>query len=296
MKHLRLTTLCATILLLASSAFALNPINYQGRITDAGGSPVPDGVYTCDFVLWDTETLGSVIWSDFGNAITTTNGLFSFDLGLGSPFPDNLFHDDSEIWLTVIVNGEPQEPRVRIGTAAYANEVTAGPGVAHLFNSSSLIGPLSAWGSSNSNDVMILGLEINCPTDGYVVATATGYFTHEHTNGSDTWGRLTLGTVNVGGPIDFNNIAWTQMDANAATGTYRSNFAITKVEAVSAGSRTYYLRGAAAFSNDIWLGRPHLTLMFFPAAYGTITSSVSPINPQGPDGVEEIPEVTQDQK
>lgn len=290
MKHPRTITktlsLCAIICVSAIPAFALDPISYQGRITDPGGNPVPNGVYTIDFVLWDSETLGSVVWSDFGNAINVQDGLFSFLLGDATPFPENLFHENEDLWLTVIVDLEAQEPRVRITAAGYANELTTGPGIAHTFNPSTTIGPLSSWGASNSNDPMILGREIVCPTDGYVVATVTGYLRHDHTSGSATWARLTLGTANVGQTIDSDNMAWHEMPSTAPSGTYWTSFAITKVEAVTAGSRTYYFRGAAAFANDIWIARPHLTLMFFPEAYGTVTNSEPPTNPQGPQGVE----------
>lgn len=40
-------------------------INYQGRLTDSVGAPLPDGQYSIEFSLWDDVTGGTQIWGPF---------------------------------------------------------------------------------------------------------------------------------------------------------------------------------------------------------------------------------------
>jgi hypothetical protein len=53
-------------------AVAHAQINYQGRLTDASGAPLPDGQYRIEFTLWDSITGGTPIWGPY--TLDGTNG------------------------------------------------------------------------------------------------------------------------------------------------------------------------------------------------------------------------------
>ncbi|UCD17947.1 MAG: hypothetical protein JSV44_03310, partial [Candidatus Zixiibacteriota bacterium] len=54
-------------------------INYQGRLTDAGGTPL-DGIYSIAFSLWDDSTSGTQLWAET-LSVEVTDGFFSANLG-----------------------------------------------------------------------------------------------------------------------------------------------------------------------------------------------------------------------
>jgi hypothetical protein len=62
--------LVASILILLTHAVASadipHVINYQGKITDSGGSQVGDGTYTMRFHIYDESTGGTSLWSVSG--------------------------------------------------------------------------------------------------------------------------------------------------------------------------------------------------------------------------------------
>jgi hypothetical protein len=72
-------------------------INYQGRLTDQTGSPLPAGAYTLQFRLWDSQTAtnagggGDLIWGQqYANIAVQSNGVFNVILGSpgGSPIAE----------------------------------------------------------------------------------------------------------------------------------------------------------------------------------------------------------------
>jgi hypothetical protein len=128
MKHMvQLTvTLIIAVLALASLATADVPhmINYQGRLTDALGNPVPDGNYQITFTIYDAATDGNVKWTSGSQTVGVANGLFTYQLGWVAPFlPLDLFADTLR-WLGIKVGTDPElVPRTRLVTAPYAYRV-----------------------------------------------------------------------------------------------------------------------------------------------------------------------------
>ena len=179
-----------------------------------------------------------------------------------------------------------------VGTSEIADfsvfdiDIADEPGVSHAFMPGNNI-PLVGWASSNTGDDVYIGQTINCPTSGFVVAFATGYWKLSHTQGVTEFGRLTLGETGDNTQVDFDNSAFIEIPSGAASGDYQSTWAITKVTAVSSGNYTVYLRGACTATGTVILERPHLTLMFFPTAYGSVANSAPPSAPPPvvtPDG------------
>src|SRR5690349_9954871 len=98
-------TLSCLLLLLTAWSFALaqsvpNLINYQGRLTDAAGAPLPDGSYRVAFKLWDDSTASStnapnhLIWGRQYD-VTLIGGAFNVILGAegGSATPAAVVSD-----------------------------------------------------------------------------------------------------------------------------------------------------------------------------------------------------------
>ena len=111
----------AVILILSIPANADIPqiINYQGKVTDSGGSPVADGDYSMTFTIYDDETSGTSQWSSGSMSVTVSNGIFSVLLGdTGQPTLDIEFDDD--YWLETDIAGDTQSPRSRLGSVGYA--------------------------------------------------------------------------------------------------------------------------------------------------------------------------------
>ena len=46
-------------------------ISYQGRLTDAGGDPVSDGIHTMRFRLYDAQNGGTLLWESGDQGVLT---------------------------------------------------------------------------------------------------------------------------------------------------------------------------------------------------------------------------------
>lgn len=59
-------------------------INYQGRLTNSAGTPMPDGSYNMRFRIADAASGGNILWletRDTTNRVVVTNGIFNVQLG-----------------------------------------------------------------------------------------------------------------------------------------------------------------------------------------------------------------------
>ncbi len=114
-------------LLLPLGVLAQTPrqLNYQGLVTNASGVPVPNGDHTFDFKIYNASSAGISLWLETGVTITTSDGLFNYELGKNSPFTPNLFvGKDSSLYLEVTVDGQLQTPRTKLISVPFAE--TAG--------------------------------------------------------------------------------------------------------------------------------------------------------------------------
>ena len=103
---------------LSSIVYAAVPhlINYQGRLTDSGGTPL-NGSYSLTFRIYDAESAGNLLWQEIHPGVTIQKGIFSILFGsvtnLDLPF-------DKPYFLEIVVSGEVMSPRQRITSAGYA--------------------------------------------------------------------------------------------------------------------------------------------------------------------------------
>lgn len=114
--------LLALALVAATAAFAgVVPrlVNFQGRLTDAVGSPVADGSHTLTFRFYTSSSGGSLLWAET-QTVTTAKGIFSVILGAVDSLPPYVFAGDSCFLELEPQGSTPLVPRSRITTVPYA--------------------------------------------------------------------------------------------------------------------------------------------------------------------------------
>ena len=131
-----------------STAYGQGPLpqllNYQGVLSDAFRTAVPDNSYSLSFRIYTVETGGLPLWEET-NAIATIDGVFETTLGLNTPLTIPF---DEPYWLELELSGEPaMTPRIPFVSTPYAmnaaNAINAGmanelaptaPDVVHTLN------------------------------------------------------------------------------------------------------------------------------------------------------------------
>jgi hypothetical protein len=115
-KTIFLTIPWFLLLVVVTTADVPKLINYQGMLTDAGGTPL-NGPQNLIFRIYDDTTGGGTLqWSETRNGVPVDHGLFNVVLGQSAAL--NLAFDKS-YWLEVEVQGEIM-PRIRITSVGYA--------------------------------------------------------------------------------------------------------------------------------------------------------------------------------
>ncbi len=119
-------------------------LNYQGKLADDNGDPVADDTYTVQFRIYDQTSTER--WYEL-HFVTTTDGLFSAQLGSqGSPLTEDVF-DYAECWLGITVGADPElTPRQRLITVPYAHRVSTVDGA----EGGTIISDLTITGSLSS--------------------------------------------------------------------------------------------------------------------------------------------------
>jgi|GEM_PF-651899 len=121
---MNLRSFCSVGILTVSLTFSSyadipSMISYQGRVTFPTGEPIPDGTYDMEFIIWDADAGGSSLWSSGVQPVDVYISIFNIVLG-EPPQPPVELPFDAEYWLEVIVEGDVQSPRQRIGSVGYA--------------------------------------------------------------------------------------------------------------------------------------------------------------------------------
>jgi hypothetical protein len=177
--------LCAFLLLGPSSLYAAAPtaVNFQGRLTNAGGTSVPDASYSVVFTIYDAASGGISKWTET-QSVTTSGGLFAVLLGTVSPVSDTVFNSATR-YLGVKVGTDPElTPRTRLVSVPFSERVSTVDG--------------STGGSISGN----INLDVSTATTGNILKGG-GPFLHnfgtENLFVGSYAGNLTMsGTQNVG--------------------------------------------------------------------------------------------------
>ena len=126
-------------LLLGTVAMAAAPsiINVQGRLTDISGNPLPAGLKTMGFRIFDAEAGGTQVWPSSSAEVqfitSSTEGLWTALVGANQPLTEVVFADTVR-WLQITVddgvNPLTTLPRVRLVTGPFAFRVGTVDGAA----------------------------------------------------------------------------------------------------------------------------------------------------------------------
>jgi len=154
--------LCILIIVAVSLGYAEIPqvISFQGKVTDTGGVPVPDGDYDMEFRIYDAQTGGNEEWNSGGSpvSVSVTDGVFDVLLGESNAIE---LEFDEDYWLEVEIEGDVQSPRTRMGSTGYAYLASG------LVPGTEIIGPVRTGSRAAIS-------AINTAEDGYGISG--GYF------------------------------------------------------------------------------------------------------------------------
>jgi len=59
--------------------------NFQGRLSDTSGNPVPNGNYQMTFQIYSDSIGGTALWSEIHSAVSVSGGYFAIELGSVNP-------------------------------------------------------------------------------------------------------------------------------------------------------------------------------------------------------------------
>jgi hypothetical protein len=126
MKRLVSLTIVVTIALWALAATTTaqvpNQMQYQGYLTDDGGSPL-DTTVDMEFVIYDDSVGSGIIWSETHLDVTVDDGVFEVILGSVSGVTQDVV-SDSVRWLGITVGDDSEiYPRTKLVTVPYAFRV-----------------------------------------------------------------------------------------------------------------------------------------------------------------------------
>ena len=133
--------LCAGLAPLTTLAIAAPPqtINYQGYLTNPGGTPVNTNV-VMTFKLYNEATAGAALYGETQFSVNVTNG--NFNAVVGSVTPITLPFD-VPYWLTVAINSDAEmTPRQPLASSPYAFRAASLDSAATIAGSQ-ISGPIS---------------------------------------------------------------------------------------------------------------------------------------------------------
>ncbi len=122
MRVVTLFAICVALLMMGITAFAAIPpmISYQGKLTKADGTLLPDGTYSMRFAIYTVPTAGDMIWSETNPAVQVKKGLFSVLLGSVVNLPGNIFDSTDRYFGVKVGDDTEMTPRQQIASVPFA--------------------------------------------------------------------------------------------------------------------------------------------------------------------------------
>ena len=266
-RRLRFAGLAMIAMLAAHAAFAVpNLLQYQGRVTDAAGTPL-NGSQSVVFSIYAAASGGSALWSET-QTVTVANGLFNVALGSVTALPADLF-DGSARYLGVKVGADAEmTPRQAINSVGYAQRAGAvdlGPGVAqgHVGGAVDFTGATASYQD-------VASVSITAPAGGYILVIGDAQLGLRHAPAEYAGFQITDVS---NGPEDAFHYFLAGSTPNAPYTPGWVPASIHRIYAVSAGSYTYYLQ----CRNWGGVGTPYawdptITAVYFPTAMGGVAT------------------------
>ncbi|MBM4464763.1 MAG: hypothetical protein FJ014_04225 [Chloroflexi bacterium] len=150
-----------TISGISVSGTVATKISYQGRLTDANGSPVADGTYTMQFRLYDARSGGTMLWDSGSQNVQVYDGLFNVELGV-----DPSHFNGQALWLETKVGAETLSPRRELLPVPYALSLVPGADVVGTVGGGSALAGANMSSAEGSMGVLGYALATNGETYG----------------------------------------------------------------------------------------------------------------------------------
>ena len=323
MKRIPLIVLLAAGLLLPKLLGAVPLyLNYQGRMTQTGGLPVPDCLTnTVTINIYSVASGGTALWTE-PESVASKNGLFSVELGHSSAMTLSF---DQPYWLEIVWWGTTMAPRQALDTSPYAFRAATADQATTATAAAGLILPQAlsyagagnpALSGSNSLGTGLQGRGATMGVQGQALASgASGVYADYNGIGGayalsvSGPARFLGGPVSFTGSVDFSGAAVTGLaggvpnplsltGANASGGILSgTNSAVSGAGVVGQG-QAYGVSGVAASAtgagvyatNSISAGyamqayNPGGVALYAQGAISVTTGSEPAIYVQGPSG------------
>ncbi len=305
-------TIAGMLLIAAGTSFAAVPtrMTVQGKLTNAAGDPVPAGLKSFTFKIYDAAAGGMEIWPAGPGEVqplsTDADGLWTAEVGALVALTDPVFSGDTR-WLEVTVNDgvNPAEtlPRIKLNTSPYtfqAEQSNNAANAAHATDADNL-GGLAPSGyalnvhshdattvtdepgiaSNTSYDFLTLTqgttvmvdmitTSITIPVGGYIVVRAKTQF---RTYGNSA-GKYAFFQIDETAGGDRLGGAYEVEVGSGADGFYLP-VVVERVYFKPAGTYAFRLEGRAYEANPggtVTQAWAHvITATFYPTAYGPVT-------------------------
>jgi hypothetical protein len=267
---MRTATAISVLLSLApvggAAAQAPNVMPFQVNLTDSTGAAVADSALMT-FEIFDSESGGTSLWGPENHRVLPDQGIASVLLGAGDPpVPlSSVVFDGSIRYLAIQVEGSPLDPRLPMGSSAYAYRAGGTPsGVA----SASRAIDLNADGVEN-----LVLRTVSIPASGTIVLSGT----------ASMGATVPVGTLNCYGISinDISGVSWSEQsfqcfeNKGSSDNYFESNSHQTRTLSVSPGTMTFYLVGHEQLGE--WrVFNAQLTIMYFADTIGTVSEPTVP--------------------
>lgn len=210
-------------------------ISFQGKMTNADGTNVPNGNYDFEFKLYDAASGGTTLWTDT-ETLTVTDGIFQYNLGsdtVNAPLPSSVNFNTDNLYLGITFNSDPDgemTPRVRLTAAPYAFNADMIDGLdssqlVQLSPSVQQTGSINISGNINTAGELQIGSTAVIDSQRYLnnlAGTKTSvvpYLSNTYTLGTTTnrWSDIYTINFNASGDITLGDANTDTLTVNATT-------------------------------------------------------------------------------
>jgi hypothetical protein len=211
----------AVLLVVAPTQASTRVLPFQGRLTDANGSPIADGSRVVQFKMYDAPVGGRAVWNGEVHKLSINSGLVSTLLGTKASLASVDFNQDLYLEITVDANADgqitladpPLLPRQSVLPAVFAHE-SANARLLDGYDWSPL------FGTNNPADGSLLESKIGDGSLGSSKIRDASIISAKIADGAVTRPKLDASGATAGQSLTYNGsaVVWSQVNAlNAQT-------------------------------------------------------------------------------